>query len=50
MKSEINKIERIASTDLENTMLDNQDEAEKQYGSATSIGIDIKKHYYDEAD
>ena len=34
VKSEIGKIERIASADLENTMLDNQDEADKEYGSA----------------
>ena len=48
VKYEIGKLNKMASRDLDLTMLDNQEEADRQFGSAKRIGNDIADNYQKE--
>ena len=48
IKREIGKLNHMASRDLDLTLQENQDEADRQFGSAKRIGNEISGNYLKE--
>ena len=45
VKKEIQKLDWMATRDLDLTLLDNQEEADRQFGRASRIGAEIASNY-----